>query len=323
LAQAVVPRKQVQLAAPPCLPVDPAMAQVSLLRLLHSFRLLAAAYLLRALGVAADNPSDITELCQDLLRQVDSNGHSRFELGALCRSRLPPRACRMMLAPLDAAQQPWSSERISDTCMAWDVEWKAQTSDLSHAGRTERAKELKAALDVALAGKRKLGICDHLALDECVKDKAQRYDGHTASSTRKVDQIIVDTFINQADGVTAASTGGVAPTALPDNMAQVPPFVLKYEEWRSSLVGIVGGSKPIGIWVGVAMLTVPLVAAVAFARRARRGAYRSVQALSGDDEQSAEALETTGESLARMPVESSDTIWSPFCEQGILAGCQQ
>jgi len=299
------------------------MAQPSLLHLLHPCRLLAAAYLVCALGMAADDPSEIVGLCQDLLRQVDFHGHSRFELGALCRSRLPPRTCRKMLAPLDSAQEPWSSEKISDACMAWDVEWKAQTSELTYAGRTKRAQQLKAELDVALAGKRKLGICDNLALDECVKDKVEKYEGQTATSTKKVDQIIKDTFINQADRVDTAAAGGVAPTAVPSNMGQVPSFVLKYEEWRSSLVGIVGSSKPIGIFAGVAAFLAPLAAAVACARRARRGAYRSVQALSGDDEQAAEALETTGESLARMPVEHSDTIWSPFCEQGILAGCQQ
>ena len=147
--------------------------------------------------------------------------------------------------------------------------------------------------------------------------------GRTASSTKKVKQIIADTFINQADAIITTADGGVAPTGQPNNMAQDTPFVLKYEEWRSSLVGMVEGSKMMGIWVGVAALMVPLVAAVAFARRARRGAYRSVQALAGDDEQAADALETTGESLARMPVERADTVWSPFCEQGILAGCQQ
>jgi len=291
------------------------MAQPSLLQLLHPCRLLAAAYLVCALGFAADDPS-VIGLCQDLLRQVDSNGHSRFELGALCRSSLPPRTCRMMLAPLDGVQQPWSSERMSDVCMVWDVEWKAQTSELSHVRRSEQAKELKAALDAAMTGKRKLGICDHLALDECVNDKAQQYEGRTASNTRKVNQIIVDTFNDQADGFAAAAAGGVAPTTLPGNM-------LKYEEWRSNLVGMVGGSKPIGIWVGVAALLVPLAAAVAFARRGRRGAYRSVQALSGEDEEASKALETTGASLARMPVERPDTMWSPFGEQGILSGCPQ
>jgi len=295
------------------------MAQPSLLQLLHPCCLLATAYLLGDLGAAADDPSDIFGLCQELLRKVDSSGHSRFELGALCRSRLPPRACRMMLEPLDAAQQPWSSERISDACTAWDAEWKAQTSELTHIERAERAKEFKAALDTALVGKETLGICDHLALDECVKDKAQQYDGRTASSTKKVNQIIADTFINQADAIITTADGGVAPTGQLGNMAQDTPFVLKYEEWRSSLVGMVEGSKMMGIWVGVAALMVPLVAAVAFARRARRGACRSVQALS-DDEEASEALKTTGKSLARMPVERSDTIWSPFCEQGILAG---
>jgi len=289
------------------------MAQPSLLQLLF----LAAAYLVCDLGAAAANPSDIFGLCQDLLRQVDSNGHSKFELGALCRSRLPPGACRMMLAPLDVAQQPWSSERISDTCMAWDVEWKAQTSELSHSKRTEQAKEIKAAVDAALVGKRTLGICDHLALDECVKDKAQQYEGRTASSTRKVNQIILDTFINQADGVITTAAGGVAPTKLPANIAQDPPFVLKYEKWRSSLVGMVEGPK-MGIWAGVAALMVPLVAAVAFARRSRRRACRSVQA-SSDDEES-EALKKTFKSPTPLPEERSETIWSPFCEQGILAG---
>jgi hypothetical protein len=195
--------------------------------------------------------------------------------------------------------------------MAWDMEWKAQTSELTPDRRTERAKELKAALDAAITGKRKLGICDHLALDECVNDKAQQYEGHTASSTRKVNHIIMETFIDQV------------PTTLPGNMAQAPPFALKYEEWRSSLVGMIGGSKPIGIWAGVAALMVPLAAAIAFFRRGRRGAYRSVQALSGEDTPAAKALETTGESLARLPVKRADMMWSPFCEQAILSGCPQ
>lgn len=272
-----------------------------------------------------DGPSPILGHCGELLKSMHVEGHSRFELGAVCRSRLPPEVCRSALGPL-RGNAPWSTETISETCSRWEAEWQAHTAHLVPSRRAQTATNLVETLNLAMQKKRELGICQNLAFDECARMKAEKYPALIANASRILQEIFT-AFMNKRQAVLASTSvpSAIMPgvTVIVPGMGVVSPSMqAKYEEWKGLLAGLVV-PRHVGLCVGLLALSFAAATVATCARRARRhGAYRSVEAWVGD-ELVAEALQPEAapaqQPAARPPKMRPAAVWLPFGEQGIMA----
>jgi len=130
-------------------------------------------FTLMAAALARAAPGSIMTHCRSFLDQMSTDGHSKFEIGALCRSRLPPDVCMKALKPL--GDRPWSPETLDTTCRAWDAEFQARLQDLAPSRRAEETFDLMQSLDNVMRVKRELGVCKTASLEECAEHKAKEY----------------------------------------------------------------------------------------------------------------------------------------------------
>jgi hypothetical protein len=136
------------------------------------------------LASATSGSSYVTEKCHELVAGVVNEGHSHFEVAALCRARFPSNLCREGLNRLGS--QPWSAETMRSACGSWDAEWKALAVGRAPARRTQ---DLVEAIDYTMEKKHELGICKGLDLTGCLQFKAKKYPEIVNNVTRIVGEI--------------------------------------------------------------------------------------------------------------------------------------
>lgn len=139
--------------------------------LLLGLELLANAGVVSA---AFGSSSHVTDRCHTLLTQAQAEGHSHFEMAALCRARFPSNLCRHGLKRL--GNQPWSSATMRSACSSWSTEWRTRAVGPAPARRTEELdEELIHAIDYTMDKKHELGICKTLSFEECLLYKVKAY----------------------------------------------------------------------------------------------------------------------------------------------------
>jgi len=137
------------------------------------------------LASATSGPSSyVTDKCHELLAGVENEGHSHFEVAALCRARFPSNLCREGLNRL--GRQPWSVETMRSACSSWDAEWKAHAVGPAPARRTQ---DLVEGIEYTMDKKHELGICKALSFEECLVYKAKKYPEIVENVTRIVGEI--------------------------------------------------------------------------------------------------------------------------------------
>jgi len=171
--------------------------------------------LLAGAGVASaalGSSAYVTDKCHELLAGVENEGHSHFEVAALCRARFPSNLCREGLNRL--GRQPWSVETMRSACGSWDAEWKAHAVGPAPARRTQ---DLVAGIEYTMDKKHELGICKALSFEECLQYKATKYPEIVNNVTRVIGEISADASV-QGKGL----QGVLAPTAPATTDDEVP-----------------------------------------------------------------------------------------------------
>jgi len=143
--------------------------------------------LLTSAGIASatlGSSSYVTDKCHELLAGVENEGHSHFEVAALCRARFPSNLCREGLSHL--GRQPWSVETMRSACGSWDAKWKAHAAGPAPARRTQ---DLVEGIEYTMDKKHELGICKALSFEECLVYKAKKYPQIVENITRIVGEI--------------------------------------------------------------------------------------------------------------------------------------
>jgi len=151
--------------------------------------------------------SYVQDKCHALLDGVVNEGHSHFEVAALCRARFPSNLCREGLNRL--GRQPWSAETMRSACASWNTEWKAHAVGPAPA---RRAQELVEGMEYAMEKKHELGICKAMSFEECLQYKASTYPEIAKNVTRVIGQISADASV-QGKGAQATDPGVDAPPA--------------------------------------------------------------------------------------------------------------
>jgi len=147
--------------------------------------------------------------CQTLLTGMSARGHSKFELSALCRARLPLDVCGNALSLL--GRTPWAPTTISATCGKWQAEFAARTRGFAHERRAQTQGLVAESLDGLTQMKAEVGICVNKTLDECAQFKAQEYP----KATQKI--------LNVLDALYQQSLGNGSPVPqAPQRKYQVP-----------------------------------------------------------------------------------------------------
>jgi len=221
--------------------------------------------------LAAASPQDaldaslIRTKCQTFLTDMSVTGHSRFELGAVCRSRFPPDVCSSALSLLGST--PWAPTTISATCDKWQAEFARRTQGLGPSRRAETQGSIIDALDQATQAKAQLGLCVNKTLDECCRYKAKEYP--------KASQRIVDVL----NSLYAGKMGPRKPSAVPARKYQVHEV--------DTLIGQTG----VLFWAGAALLSASTAAAAAMlVLRLRRRPAASMALVEHGDEDGNQAL---------------------------------
>mmetsp|Transcript_114292 Transcript_114292/g.227422 ORF Transcript_114292/g.227422 Transcript_114292/m.227422 type:complete len:229 (-) Transcript_114292:122-808(-) len=170
--------------------------------------ILVSLVVLAGAGLASATFGDssyVKDKCHELLAGVENEGHSHFEVAALCRARLPSNLCREGLNRL--GKQPWSVETMRSACSYWDAEYNAHVVDPAPARRTQ---DLVAGIEYTMDKKHELGICKALSFEECVKYKAATYPEIAQNITRVIGEISADLSVH------AKGLQGAQPTAVND-----------------------------------------------------------------------------------------------------------
>jgi len=161
----------------------------------------------------------VHEQCHALLAGMAAQGHSRFELGALCRQRLPHAVCREAMGTL--GNQPWSQEAKDATCDRWTAEWQERAMHLAPERRAQTLQDLQSKLDYCTAKKAQLGICENKTMDECVQHKTTEYP----KLTQRVSAVLQSMYADYQH-----STGmGPAAAASPGSSSSAPTAQKKYD----------------------------------------------------------------------------------------------
>eukprot|EP00420_Gonyaulax_spinifera_P019217 CAMPEP_0197897094 /NCGR_PEP_ID=MMETSP1439-20131203/41638_1 /TAXON_ID=66791 /ORGANISM="Gonyaulax spinifera, Strain CCMP409" /LENGTH=226 /DNA_ID=CAMNT_0043517701 /DNA_START=48 /DNA_END=728 /DNA_ORIENTATION=- len=214
---------------------------------LRSVVLAAAAPLL-----AAAAPSGMATHCHNFLNRMSTEGHSRFEVGALCRARLPPDVCQRVLKPL--GEQPWSPETLDTTCNGWEAEYQSRLEALAPSRRAQTVVGVVKMLDQVTAMKAELGICKHMSLEECAAHKAKEYPKAT-QKLMKLMRRLYDSYT------------GNGPAVLPDPDSDRPSRL--YQDAAPVEAGVLPG-RSLGIFAASGALGGAAVAAAVLARRRQR-----------------------------------------------------
>jgi len=225
--------------------------------------------------LAAASPQDDLEAsfirtkCQTYLTGVSAAGHSRFELSALCRARLPSHVCGSALGLL--GRQPWAPSAIDATCGRWQAEFAARVSSLGPERRAQTQGSIQATLDQITAYKAQLGICTNNTLEECAQHKAREYPKATQRITDALSQMYAD----------AMGSGGQAPPQVPQRKFQVQEVGAPAGHARE--VGAPAGQGA-GFWAGLAVLSAASAGLGAMlAVRLTRGGAAAILARAGGD----------------------------------------
>jgi len=180
--------------------------------------------------------SYVQDKCHALLDGVVNEGHSHFEVAALCRARFPSNLCREGLNRL--GRQPWSVETMRSACASWNAEWKAHAAGPAPVRRTQ---ELVESIEYAMDKKHELGICKALSFEECLQYKATTYPEIAKNVTRVVGQISADASL-QGKGAKPISPAVDAPPATLDKEVpgEVPAtttkqFVAEWADFHKTL----------------------------------------------------------------------------------------
>eukprot|EP00420_Gonyaulax_spinifera_P032093 CAMPEP_0197877084 /NCGR_PEP_ID=MMETSP1439-20131203/5901_1 /TAXON_ID=66791 /ORGANISM="Gonyaulax spinifera, Strain CCMP409" /LENGTH=220 /DNA_ID=CAMNT_0043496413 /DNA_START=80 /DNA_END=739 /DNA_ORIENTATION=- len=150
--------------------------------------------------LVAAEPDGMMTHCRNFLNRMSTEGHSKFEVGALCRSRLPPDVCQKALKPL--GEQPWSPATLETTCKGWEAEYQSRLEELGPSRRAQTQVDLMQMLDQATAMKAELGICKQKSLEECAAHKAKEYPKATA----KVQKVMMRLYSQYMGGGPAVVT---------------------------------------------------------------------------------------------------------------------
>jgi len=135
-------------------------------------------------SATSKSSSYVTDKCHELLAGVQDEGHSHFEVAALCRARFPSNLCRQGLSRL--GRQPWSAETLRSACGSWDAEWKAHSEGPAPARRTQ---DLVEGMEYTMEKKHELGICKAMDFSECLQFKAKKYPEIVNNVTRIIGEI--------------------------------------------------------------------------------------------------------------------------------------
>jgi len=189
--------------------------------------LLAGACLAHA---TLESSSYVTDKCHELLAGVQNEGHSHFEVAALCRARFPSNLCRQGLSRL--GRQPWSAETMRSACGSWDAEWQAHAVGPAPARRTQ---DLVEGMEYTMDKKHELGICTNLDFEACLQYKAAKYPGIVQNITRVIGEITNDASVaGKGTQVEAPPAPGVdtppAPTEPP-----AEPVVSEWADFHKTL----------------------------------------------------------------------------------------
>lgn len=144
-------------------------------------RLAAAALLGCAAAGGPFEPSG----CQQALYTLSSQGHTDFELVALCHARLPPAACREASSAL--GRQPWTEAHIATACERWEVQWNGVKGS---AGRGVMDWQyVQETMNTCMHEKSEAGLCKDantgkpMSMDACIDYKQKMYPEKTKKMT--------------------------------------------------------------------------------------------------------------------------------------------
>jgi len=228
----------------------------------------APALLLLAAALPQDalDASLLRTKCQTLLADMSAQGHSHFELRAVCRARLPSDVCGSALGLL--GRTPWTPATIAATCDRWQTEVAARTRGLAPGRRAQTQGTILETLDQCTQLKAQLGLCTNKTLDECAQHKAQEYP----RATQRI--------INVLNSMYQDATGGGGQTP--------------QRKYQAQGLGAPAGPGA-GSWAGLALLSaVSAGAGAMLAVRLRRSPAPSV-ALAACDEEGSGARGALGE----------------------------
>jgi len=181
------------------------------------------------LASATSGPSSyVTDKCHELLAGVENEGHSHFEVAALCRARFPSNLCREGLNRL--GRQPWSVETMRSACSSWDAEWKAHAVGPAPARRTQ---DLVEGIEYTMDKKHELGICKALSFEECLQYKINKYPEIVNNITRVVGQISADAK-SQGEAPQGADTPA-APATVNDEVTTTDDTIADWADFHKTL----------------------------------------------------------------------------------------
>jgi len=172
--------------------------------------------------------SYVTDKCHELLAGVENEGHSHFEVAALCRARFPSNLCREGLNRL--GRQPWSVETMRSACSSWDAEWKAHAVGPAP---TRRTQDLVQGIDYTMDKKQELGICKEMSFEECLQYKVKVYPEIIANITRVVGQISADAK-SQGEAPQGADTPA-APATVNDEVTTTDDTIADWADFHKTL----------------------------------------------------------------------------------------
>jgi len=190
---------------------------------------LASAEIASAIGGSS---SYVQDKCHKLLAGVVTEGHSHFEVAAVCRARFPSNLCREGLKRL--GRQPWSVETMRSACASWDAEWKAHAVGPAPARRTQ---DLVSAIDYTMEKKHELGICKAMSFEECLQYKATTYPKIAENVTRVIKVISADASVMAKGDQGAQPTyPGIDAAPAPATVAEsTPATVAEWADFRKTL----------------------------------------------------------------------------------------
>jgi len=140
---------------------------------------------LALVGSAAmgDLGSGVAPVCESMLGDVASRGHSDVQLAAYCRASMPPQLCQDAAAAL--GKQPWSTDRIASACKTWEGQLGGQSARGAPGREAVDFQQLQQYLDQCMHAKAEAGVCQNhdtgkpLSMNECIDYKQRTYPEQT------------------------------------------------------------------------------------------------------------------------------------------------
>jgi len=233
--------------------------------------------------LAGESPSARVQAhCVDFLARLSATGHSRFELSALCRARLPKPVCHDALGSL--GQSPWTEGQVAATCRGVQSRWHERflqatgegspggaesAAVATFAGGAESFSEVQVALDEAMRAKSAVGVCTDMQLDECAQYKAREFP----AKAREIERTL--TLKYQFWNGEVGNMGGLP--QLEEVASPASPMPHPEEKFEEADVGRLGGPNRalVGYACAVTALLLPALVGLALLRMPRTGSRRS------------------------------------------------